>query len=219
MTTFQKEEEIEKRKKKVKECILRGVCIVIGITIMFVALGIHVFPESTSSNAFAGITFLISVIGFVLLIIRALSTVSHAQQRITFAISGVAAMLLLTIMAHRVTSPSAVLLCLFASLCIIFIATKIGFSLRIDSTWILPLVIITCILLAVALINAFLLRLEVLENVLALLLICILAVWTVFDASLYVNGEVCLHDCCEEGVFNIYQNFIEIAKVLFSFND
>tara|TARA_B100000787_G_C16197393_1_gene301958 strand:+ start:2653 stop:3351 length:699 start_codon:yes stop_codon:yes gene_type:complete len=208
--------------KKVKDCILRGVCIVIGITIMFIALGIYVLPDLTSSSGFAGITGLLSVIGLVLYIISVLGTVSHAQQRITFAILGLASMFALTFAAHRVTSPSAVLLCLFASLCIVLISTKVAFNFGFNSSLILPLVITTAILLVVALTNALILKMEVVENVLALLFICIFAVWTAFDANRYAKGEAngeCRHDCCEEGVFNIYLNFIEVARAFFTLID
>ena len=209
-------------KMKIRRCILVGISILIGITIVFVALGLYVFPGAILhpvTYLIMGILMLISLF-FMFYIIYKLITgqvMSKSFLRTHFFITTLFFMLLLATQAHNLDSPAFALLCLLVSFVLILIAAEYGFRAQWKDiqSWIMPLVVATFVILLFSFINIFFLKTKILQIITSVLLILLFTAFTVFNANAYTNGD-CLYNCCEEGVFEIYYNFAQIAHSLFS---
>ena len=125
----------QREKDTLKKCILVGLGTLLGITVVLVALGTHAFPTLTSSREF--IYFIVTMLLlWVATKVYGLFKPSHMNRRCSFAILTLFMVSSLTYASHLVTSPRVVLLCLFASLCIVLIAAHVGFNTQADlSSW------------------------------------------------------------------------------------
>lgn len=209
-------------KMKIRRCILVGINILIGITIAFVALGLYVFPDAILHPTTSLIMLILTIISFIFLlyIIYKLITgqvMSKSFLRTHFFITTLLFMLVLATQAHKLESPAFALLCLLVSFVLILIAAEYGFKAQWKDiqSWIMPLAVTTFVILLFSFINIFFLRTKILQIITSILLILLFTAFTVYNANAYTNGD-CLYNCCEEGVFEIYYNFAQIAHSLFS---
>ena len=81
-----------------------------------------------------------------------------------------------------------------------------------------PLFLGLIVLLVAGLLNGLVFHAHWLETVCSLVGVALFTAYSVYDANEFVKRRACRHDCCEEGVFSLYQNFANVAIDLMSLN-
>ena len=81
-----------------------------------------------------------------------------------------------------------------------------------------PLFLGLLVLIGAGFLNGVVWHAHWLETVCSLVSIVLFTLFSVFDANMFVRKRSCRYDCCEEGVFSLYVNFMNIAINLMDLN-
>ena len=204
---------------ELRRCILGGTSLLVGLLTAVVALCVYVptLDAVTGTPEFRGAA-LASSLAAVLLILSMTLVRSHAYQRLVLLVVGICMAALLVVAAHRVSSKGVVMTTLVAAAILTGLAAYAG-SRAQDVSALGPFLLIGLVVLCVAgLLNGLVFHAHWLETVCSTLAVALFTAFSVYDANRFVKLRICRFDCCEEGVFSLYQNFANVAINLMGLN-
>ena len=199
-----------------RRCILGGVTLLMGAVTLLVSLCLYVpgLDAATETPGFRTGAMTTAVAG-ILLLLSMMFVRSHGYQRFVYMWVGMAMAALLVVAAHAVSSKAVVVVTLVAAAAITAIAAYAGASMVEDASALgLPLLLGLVVLLCAGLVNGIVLHAHWLETVCSLVAVALFGAFSVYDANVFVKRRNCVYDCCEEGVFSLYQNFANVATSL-----
>ena len=200
-------------------------CILGGITVLTLAVSIVVsacvyVPAAnavTSAPAFRTTALALAAVGLLLL----LSTIvvsSHTYQRVVFSVVTLSLTALLVVAAHAVSSQATVVVMLVTAALLTGVAAVVGSKLEDASALGWPLLVGLLVLLCAGLLNGLVFHAHWLETVYSLVAVSLFTVFAVYDSNAFVRRRQCRYSCCEEGVFNLFLDFANIAANLMNLN-
>ena len=212
MTTKQLSKE---QRATLRSCIFKGVAIVLGVTTLIVALTLYV-PEMNKVAKhpfFVKFACILSIVGIVMIFARIIIH-SHVFQRITFGVVFLAMTgLMMAISAYA--TPSVVISSLVSALIIVSIMSVIGGRIDADlKSWGTPLFAALFVLLIAGILNTYVFEAGWLEKVIAAIGVLVFSIYTIHDVNQFSRGNICIHDCCEEGTFHVWLNFVNVFMEL-----
>ena len=205
---------------ELRRCILGGVSLLVGVVTLLVSLCVYApGPASaTSTPGFRAGAMGASVVGL-LLLLSTLAVRSRGYQRFVFLWVGAAMTALLVVAAHAVSSRAVAVITLVAAALMTALASYAGATVVEDASAMgLPLFLGLLVLLGAGLLNGLVFRAHWLETACSLVAVCLFSALSVYDANRFVARRRCAYDCCEEGVFSLYQNFANVAASLMQLN-
>ena len=205
---------------ELRRCILGGITLLMGVVTVLVSLCVYVpaLAAATSTHGFLTAAVATAVVG-TLLLLSLIFVQSHGYQRFVFLWVGLAMTSLLVAAAHAVSSKAVVVVTLVAAALLTAIAAYAGGAVLEDTSAMgVPLMLGLLVLLGAGLLNGLVFHAHWLETVCSLVAVALFTAFSVYDANQFVKRRACRHDCCEEGVFSLYQNFANVAVNLMSLN-
>ena len=114
-------------------------------------------------------------------------------------------------------TPTVVILALVIALVIVSIMSVIGGRIGADlKSWGGPLLAVLFIILIAGILNTFVFKAGWLETVIAAIGVLVFSAYTIYDVNQFSRGNICMHDCCEEGTFHVWLNFVNLFVDLVS---
>ena len=203
-----------------RRCILGGIAMLAGATTALVAVALYVpaLDRLTGTPGFRTAAAAAGVVALLLMLSRIWLWRSHAYQRVVFGATAFAMALLLVAAAHTVSHKGVAVTCLAAATLLMLVAAGAGAERDLGATLGVPMFVGLLVLLAAGLLNGLVFRAPWLETALSLAGAVLFTAFAVYDANQFVRRRVCLHDCCEEGVFSLYTDFANVAMSLLDLN-
>lgn len=202
---------------ELRRCILGGNATLLLVVTAVVAAFVYVPPaQKVAESEYLRIGSIVA--GFVSLALLLLSVSafkSHAYQRFVFVFVGLAMTALLIVATTYTSSKAVVVASLIAAAVLTSVAALVGAS--VDSASSMgPALFGGMFLFLFGLLMSFFLHAHWFEVVVSTFGVALFTGLSVYEANEFIRQRRCRHSCCEEGVFSLFQNFVNLAVNLFN---
>lgn len=198
---------------ELRKCILKGIAYLTFAVCVLVAYALYFIPH-TKTREFQLVASSFGGFGIVLFLSLLFFKRSHNYQRFVHFVVAVSLTMGLIVSAHSVSDPNLVVNALATATLLTLIASSTGSNMKNAKYLGMPLFLGLLVLYGASMVNARVLNCGALEIFLSICFIVLFTAFSIYDAHVYANGKNCRHDCCEEGVFQLFVNFANLAHYL-----
>ena len=184
---------------KLRNCILTGMTILIGIVTAVTALCMYIpqLNAITKTPIFTNAVTLGLLVSIVMLV-ATIFTNSHNLQRFAYILTSISLVASIVAISHISSSQLSVIASLVLAGGVIIASSKLGMNMK-DTSFLYPtLVIGFVVVFASILLNIFLFDSTWIESLLHALILILFTGFTVYDANQFAVQRKCRFDCCEE---------------------
>lgn len=204
---------------KLRRCILGGNALFVGVVTAIVAAFVYVPAAGrvADSDYFQIGSFVGGIVSVVLLLLAVYVFKSHTFQRFVYVFVGLAMTALLIVAAGYTSSKSVVIVSLVAAAVLTGVAALIGANSR-SVSYLYPALVGLGVLFTIGMVMLFFLRAHWFEVSISTVGVALFTALSVYNANEFVKKRRCTHNCCEEGVFSLFLNFVNVASNLIDIN-